>query len=172
MQLAHKFNLPIVVFTASSVSLPGMDTTKPHEAASFTKHLVSQQHFGSPMILVVLNRRNSGEIFGGWFAHKVIAFEQARFLMTIMDQGSHCHVQVGTKILLSYGIIDRVVPELLGGGHHSCSAIAMQLRSALTEMLCELSQLSPEDLRDRRREKIERVSAFSSQERGWGDRLI
>jgi acetyl-CoA carboxylase carboxyl transferase subunit alpha len=151
------------------MSLPRIDATEPHEAASFTKHLVSQQHFGSPMILVVLNRRNSGEIFGGWFAHKVLAFEQARFLMTIMDQGNHCHVQVGTKILLNCGIIDRVVPELLGGVHHSYSAISKQLRSALTAMLCELSQLSPEDLRDRRREKIERVSAFSSQERGWGD---
>ena len=121
---------------------------------------------------MVLNRRNSGEIFGIWFAHKVLAFEQTRFSMTIMDQGNHCHVQMGTKILLRYGIIDRVVPEPFGGVHHSSSAISRQLRSALSAMLYELSQLSPEDLRDRRREKIERVLAFSSKERGWGDQLV
>jgi acetyl-CoA carboxylase alpha subunit len=154
------------------MSLLGMNNTEPHEAATFTKHLVSQQHFESPMILVLLNRWNSGEIFGVWFAHKVLAFEQARFLMTIMDQGIHCHVQVGTKVLLRYGIIDGVVPEMSDGVHPSNSAISKQLRSALRPMLDELSQLSPEDLRDRRREKIERVSAFSSKERGWGDTLV
>ncbi len=55
-------------------------------------------------------------------------------------------------------IIDDVIPEPLGGAHNDHQAAAQQVRKYLKKHLDELKQLSPEELREQRYEKLRGMS--------------
>lgn len=166
MQLASKFRLPIIVFVTSSVSFPGIVRAESHESVDFMQHMFSQWHSKSPIILAALSSWNSGEVFGAWLGHNVLAFEQTRFSMIATCQGEHRHIQVEASYLHRHGVIDTIVSEPPGGVHCRRRAKLKHLKSALSTMLIELCKLSPEKLIKRRKDKIQRLSAIVSKE-GW-----
>lgn len=166
MQLANKFKLPIIVFVTSSGSLPGMGKAEPHESVGITQHLFSQWRSKSSMILAILSRLNSGEVFGAWLGHNVLAFEQTRFSMIATCQGMHRHVQAEASYLHRHGVIDTIVSEPIGGVYCREAAKLKQLRSVLSTMLLELSKLSPEELVARRKDKLQRLSVIAFKECG------
>ena len=52
------------------------------------------------------------------------------------------------------GVVDRIVPEPLGGAHRGRDAAVAALGKALAEELDALATLDPRELRRRRREKF------------------
>jgi acetyl-CoA carboxylase carboxyl transferase subunit alpha len=170
-RLAQKFRHPIVVFAGSPSSLPDVKMTKPDEALRFANHIHSQWHLEVPIILVVLSRKVSGNIFGAWLADKVLAFEETCFSMAMLDQGENHLVRLGARHLLHQGIIDGTISESVCNGHGSPVVMPKprQLRIALDAILEELSCVSPGQLLLRRKEKIERVSALKLEQYGLGE---
>lgn len=164
MQLASKFRLPIIVFVTSSVSFPGIVRAESHESVDFMQHMFSQWHSKSPLILAALSSWNSGEVFGAWLGHNVLAFEQACFSMIVTGQGRHRHIQVEANCLHRHGVIDAIVSKPIGGVYCREAAKLKQLRSVLSTMLLELSKLSPEELVVRRKDKLQRLSVIASKE--------
>ena len=163
-RLARKFNRPIIMFTSSSVSLPGNDITELDEAVGFAKHVISQSHLEVPIIVVALSRRVSGDIFASWLADKILAFENARFSMAIADKWENRLIQVGARSLLHQGIIDKMISVSARGG--AVSRVRMptprQLKIVLGTILDEVCRVSPEELIVRRRGKIEKIMAMMS----------
>lgn len=168
-RLAGKFNRPIIMFASSPASVPGKEMTEPDEALGFAKHVFSQSHLEVPIIVVALSRRVSGDIFGSWLADKVLAFENARFSMAIVDQWENRFIQVGARYLLHQGIIDEMISMPARGG--PASRVRMptpkQLRIVLGTILEEVLLFSPEELIFRRREKIEKIVAMMSAQYGF-----
>ncbi len=164
MGLAQKFNRPVVVFTTSQTSLQDACFAEPHEALGFSNHILSQCHLEVPIILAVLSRWSSGDIFAAWRADKILALEQTQFSMTVLDQEKSIRVQAGAKYLLHQGIIDQTVPGPSGGMYDSQVTMPKpkRLRAALSKMLDEVSHVSPKELMIRRKEKIERISEIAS----------
>jgi len=173
MGLAYKFNRPVVVFTTSQTSLRSACMAEPHEAIRFGNHIFSLCRLEVPIILAVLSRLSSGDIFGAWLADKILALEQTRFSMTILDQEKNIRVQVGAKCLLHQGIIDQTVPLPSGGMYDSQVTMPKpkRLRAALSKMLEEVSHVSPKELMIRRKEKIERISKIASRTFGMETRI-
>jgi acetyl-CoA carboxylase alpha subunit len=164
MGLAHKFNRPVVVFTTSRTSLQGSCIAEPHEALGFSNHILAQCRLEVPIILAVLSRWSSGDIFGAWLPDKILTLEQTRFSMTILDQEKCIRVQVGAKYLLHQGIIDQTVPVTSGRMYDSQVTMPKpkRLRAALSKLLEEVSHVPPKELMIRRKEKIERISEIAS----------
>ena len=52
------------------------------------------------------------------------------------------------------GLVDRVLPEPLGGAHRDMATMATTLQSALREELSRLRGLSPQDLIERRYQRL------------------
>ncbi len=173
-RLARKFNRPIIIFTSSSGSLPGQDMTEPNEMTGFAKHVLSQLNLEVPLIVVVLSRKMSGNIFGAWLADKVLAFENARFSMALVGQWENRLIQVGAQSLLHQGIIDKMISVPVRGGPASRGRMPTpkQLRIALCTILDELFLISPEELIFRRGEKIEKVAAMMSTQDGFLKMLL
>jgi acetyl-CoA carboxylase alpha subunit len=168
-RLARKFNRPIIIFTSSSASLPSQDRTEPDDIIGFAKHVLSQSNLEVPLIFVALSRKMSGDIFGAWRADKVLAFENARFSMVFVGQWGNRLIQVGARSLLYQGIIDKMisVPARDGPSSRGRMPTPKQLRIALGTILDEVFLVSPEELRYRRRERIEKVSAMVSGQYGF-----
>ena len=168
-RLARKFNRPIIMFASSPASVPGKEMTEPEEAVGFAKHVFSQSHLEVPIIVVALSRRVSGDIFGSWLADKVLAFENARFSMAIVDQWENRFIQVGARYLLHQGIIDEMISMPARGG--PALRVRMptpkQLRIVLGTILDEVFLVSPEELIFRRGKKIEKIVAMMSTQYGF-----
>jgi len=63
--------------------------------------------------------------------------------------------------LLEQKIIDRIIPEPLGGAHKKHEDAAQILKEALKEELEQLVKIKPEKLIENRLEKFGRMGAFS-----------
>ncbi|MER3603376.1 MAG: acetyl-CoA carboxylase carboxyl transferase subunit alpha, partial [Thermus sp.] len=62
--------------------------------------------------------------------------------------------------LLAFGVVDRVIPEPLGGAHKDPAATYQALKEALLETLSELIPLSPEALYQDRYLRFRRLGAW------------
>lgn len=164
MGLAHKFNHPIVVFTTSQTSLQGASMTEPQQAHGFSNHILSQSRLEIPIILAVLSRWSSGDIFGAWLADKVLALEQTRFSMTIHAQDNSIPIQVEAAHLFRHSVIDQTVPVSSDGLCNSQVTMPKpkSLNAALSQLLDKVSFASPKELMMQRKEKNKRISKFSS----------
>jgi acetyl-CoA carboxylase carboxyl transferase subunit alpha len=56
--------------------------------------------------------------------------------------------------LKTLGLIDRIVPEPLGGAHRDPQATAQSLRKALAEALKQLREKKPKELVEERLERL------------------
>lgn len=161
MQLAHKFNRPVVVCYAGSTSASGAVFAEPHEARGFPRHVISQWYIEVPVILLVLNRRSAYGIFVTWLADTVFALDRTQFVMPLSDPKQTRCPLVGAGKLFSHGIIDNIIPASLNRARHSQVGMSYRLRNALIRVLEELPHVSPRELMFRRRARLARVEAVA-----------
>jgi acetyl-CoA carboxylase carboxyl transferase subunit alpha len=62
--------------------------------------------------------------------------------------------------LLSQGIVDRIIPEPLGGAHKDHLAIASTLKAVIKEELSALLKIKPEKLVQNRMEKFGKMGLY------------
>jgi len=62
--------------------------------------------------------------------------------------------------LKALGLIDKIVPEPLGGAHRDPQATAQSLRKALAEALKQLQQKKPKELVEERLERLMSYGKF------------
>jgi acetyl-CoA carboxylase carboxyl transferase subunit alpha len=63
-------------------------------------------------------------------------------------------MKVSSADLLRLGVIDRIVPEPVGGAHRDHAAASQALGDALVEELDQLRALSPDERRRKREERF------------------
>jgi acetyl-CoA carboxylase carboxyl transferase subunit alpha len=66
-------------------------------------------------------------------------------------------MRVTAQDQLGLGVIDRIIPEPLGGAHRDPGVMATALRSAIDEELDALSQVSADTLVNRREERFLKI---------------
>jgi len=173
LHLAHKFHRPLVVFTTSQSSLQHACIAEPHDLQGVSNLLLSQCRLEAPIILVVLSRWTSGDIFGTWLADKMLALEGTQFLMTSCDQVTTVPVQVGAQYLVHQGLLDHTVPACLSGTYDTQVTMPQpkQLRAALKKMLEEVLPASSKELTTRRIERLERIETMATRALGLGKQV-
>ena len=62
--------------------------------------------------------------------------------------------------LVELGIVDRVIPEPLGGAHMDTEETCRRVGEAVREALDEIIDLSPDELREQRYQKYRRIGVF------------
>ena len=64
--------------------------------------------------------------------------------------------------LLEHGLIDRVIPEPLGGAHRDPAAMAATLKQVLLDELAELEQLDTASLLEKRYQRLRGYGAYQA----------
>ena len=161
MQLSHKFRKPIVVCFVAPPPSSGTIAAESREDLCLPKHILSQWNLDVPIILVALTTKSSYDIFGVWLADKTIALEQAQFVTTIAGQEKQRRINVRAEELLRGGVIDKTIPASSKSTRHSEAVMPYRLRAVLSQMLDEVSYVSPKELMVHRRAKLARVEAMA-----------
>lgn len=173
MQLAEKFNLPIVCLIDTPGAYPGISAEERGQAAAIAENLMAMSLIAVPIICVVIGEGGSGGALGIGVGDRVAMLEHAYYSVispegcaTILWKSSEhapraaAALKMTARDLLKLGVIDDVIPEPLGAAHRDHREAASLLKTYLIRGLRDLGDIPKTQLLDRRYEKFRRIGAY------------
>jgi acetyl-CoA carboxylase carboxyl transferase subunit alpha len=167
MQLADRFGLPVVSLVDTSGAFPGVQAEERGQAEAIARSTEQCLALGVPMVAAVVGEGGSGGAVAIAAANRVLMFEHAVYsvispegcasiLWRTADKAADAAeaMRVTANDLLSLGVVDRIVPEPLGGAHRDPTEAIAQLKAAVLEELDGLAKLGRDQLLDQRRKKF------------------
>ncbi|MDV3256279.1 MAG: acetyl-CoA carboxylase carboxyltransferase subunit alpha [Sphingomonas sp.] len=167
MQLADRFGLPVVSLVDTSGAFPGVQAEERGQAEAIARSTEQCLALGVPMIAAVVGEGGSGGAVAIAAANRVLMFEHAVYsvispegcasiLWRTADKAADAAeaMRVTASDLQSLGVVDRVVPEPLGGAHRNPPEAIASLKAAIGEELDGLSALGRAELLEQRRRKF------------------
>ena len=161
MQLANRFDVPIVTLVDTPGAYPGLGAEERGQAEAIAVNLREMATFEVPILTVVIGEGGSGGALAIAVADRVLMFEHsvysvispegcASILWRDGKQGAKAAeaLRLAAPDLEALDIVDGVLPEPLGGAHRDPATAAATLKAALIENLDALSGVSgPERVR-------------------------
>lgn len=167
MELADRFRLPVVTLVDTSGAFPGVQAEERGQAEAIARSTETCLALGVPLIAAIVGEGGSGGAVALAAANRVIMFEHAVYsvispegcasiLWRTADKAADAAeaMRVTAQDLVKLGVVDRIVPEPLGGAHRDPAAAIASLAKTIGQELAELSALSSTAVRDARREKF------------------
>ena len=167
MRLADRFGIPVVTLVDTSGAFPGVQAEERGQAEAIARSTEECLALGVPMIAVVVGEGGSGGAIAIAAANRVLMFEHAVYsvispegcasiLWRTADKAPEAAeaMKITAQDQLALGVIDRIVPEPLGGAHRDPDAAIGSLKGAIVEELDGCSNLDANKLREQRRAKF------------------
>jgi acetyl-CoA carboxylase carboxyl transferase subunit alpha len=173
MQLAEKFDRPIITLIDTPGAYPGIDAEERGQAEAIAYNLREMSRLRVPIVSVVIGEGGSGGALGIGVANRVYMLENAYYSVISPESCAAIIYRDATKApeasfalrmtaedLLEIGLIDGIVAEPPGGAHLDPIAAANALRATLHEAMSELAAHSPEDLVKERFAKFRAMGSY------------
>ena len=167
MQLADRFGLPVVSLVDTSGAFPGVQAEERGQAEAIARSTEQCLALGVPLVAAVVGEGGSGGAVAIAAANRVLMFEHAVYsvispegcasiLWRTADKASDAAeaMKVTASDLQALGVIDRIIPEPLGGAQRNPAEAIANLKAAVVEELNGLAKLSRRQLVDQRRSKF------------------
>lgn len=179
MNLAEKFNRPIITFIDTSGAYPGIAAEERGQAEAIARNLRDMSGLNVPVISVVIGEGGSGGALGIGVSNKVLMLENSYYSVIspegcaaiLFRDGSKAKeaaeaMKITAKDLLSLKVIDEVIKEPLGGAHFDPEKTAANIKTALNKNLKEYENMTPLEFANDRYEKFRNMGVFSEPEAG------
>ena len=166
-RLAEKFGIPIITLIDTPGAYPGIGAEERGQSEAIARNLYVMAELETPIIGVIIGEGGSGGALAlgvvdqllmmQYGTYSVISPEGcASILYKSADKASVAaeSLAITADRLKSMGLIDRIIPEPLGGSHRSPELVMETLRLALREELAKLKAKSIKLLLVRRYERL------------------
>jgi acetyl-CoA carboxylase carboxyl transferase subunit alpha len=173
MQLAAKYRRPIFVFIDTPGAYPGVDAEERGQAEAIAHNLREMSRLPVPIVVTITGEGGSGGALAIAVGDRVLMLENSIFSVISPEGCASIMWRDSTKAeiaaealkitapdLLELKLIDGIIPEPEGGAHIDHAAAAKLLDPFLSRTLDELSQLSADQLIDRRYHKFRSMGRF------------
>jgi acetyl-CoA carboxylase carboxyl transferase subunit alpha len=167
MRLADQFGLPVVSLVDTPGAFPGVQAEERGQAEAIARSTEQCLALKVPMVAVIVGEGGSGGAVAIAAANRVLMFEHAIYsvispegcasiLWRTSDKAAEAAeaMKITASDLQALGVVDRIVPEPLGGAHRDPEAAVGALKGAILEELEGCSALGPEELLSQRRAKF------------------
>ena len=167
MEIAEKFALPVFTFVDTPGAYPGLDAEARNQSAAIGRNLYVMASLKTPIIVTVIGEGGSGGALAIAVGDMVLMLQYATYsvispegcasiLWKSADKAPEAAETLGITAnrLKTLGLIDKVVPEPLGGAHRDLQATAATLKKVLAEALRQLQEKKPRDLVEERLERL------------------
>jgi len=170
MELAGRFGLPVVTLVDTSGAFPGIEAEERGQAEAIARSTEACLALPTPLVAAVVGEGGSGGAVALASAERVLMLEHAVYSV-ISPEGCASilwrtaekapqaaeAMKVTAQDLLALGVIDRIVPEPVGGAHRDPEGTAKALGAAIGEELDMLGRKSQAALRKMREERFLRI---------------
>jgi acetyl-CoA carboxylase carboxyl transferase subunit alpha len=167
MELADRFDLPVVSLVDTAGAWPGVDAEERGQAEAIARATDVSLSLGTPNVAVVVGEGGSGGALAIAACNKVLMLEHSIYTVASPEaaasilwrdssraQDAATSMKITAQDLLRFGIIDAIVPEPIGGAHRDPQAAVEATGRAVAGALDQLSNMSREELRDARADKF------------------
>lgn len=167
MRLAEKFQIPILTFIDTPGAYPGIGAEERGQSEAIARNLYVMSELRTPIVCTVIGEGGSGGALAigvgdralilQYSTYSVISPEGcASILWKSADKAPQAAETLGitAERLLSLELVDKVIPEPLGGAHRDWDGMYTQLRKALAETLSEVRNQPLDALLSKRYERL------------------
>ncbi|EKT58252.1 acetyl-CoA carboxylase carboxyl transferase subunit alpha [Providencia burhodogranariea] len=167
MELAERFNLPIITFIDTPGAYPGVGAEERGQSEAIARNLREMSRLSVPVICTVIGEGGSGGALAIGVGDKVNMLQYSTYsvispegcasiLWKSADKAPLAAEAMGITAprLKELKLIDNVVSEPLGGAHRNYDQIAESLKARIKEDLDELIELDDEALKNRRYQRL------------------
>jgi acetyl-CoA carboxylase carboxyl transferase subunit alpha len=167
MELADRFELPVISLVDTAGAFPGIDAEERGQAEAIARSTEASLALGVPNVAVIVGEGGSGGAVAIASCNKVLMLEHAIYTVASpeasasilwRDAGRAEDAATGMKItaqdLLRFGIIDGIVPEPPGGAHRDPERVIAATGEAVSGALAALGNMSREQVKSARAEKF------------------
>lgn len=173
MKLAAKFKRPIITMLDTPGAYPGLEAEERGQAEAIARNLFEMSHLPTPMIVTIIGEGASGGALGIGMGDRVLMMENCWFSVIAPESCSSIlwrsweykeqaaeALKLTAQDLSEQGIIDRIVPEPLGGAHRDYTQASSILKDILLEEIKKLKKISPEKLIEKRIDKYSKMGEW------------
>jgi len=172
-QLGAKFGMPIISLVDTPGAYPGIGAEERGQSEAIARNIREFSVLPVPIVVLIIGEGASGGAIAIAVGDHILMQENA-FYSVISPEGcasilwrdasKACDAAEALKLtasdLLKFGIIDRIVPEPLGGAHRNLKEAAELLKAAIVESLESVERYSPSEMMRTRWEKFYRMGVF------------
>lgn len=174
MKLAEKFDVPVITMLDTPGAYPGIEAEERGQAEAIARNLFEMAKLQVPIIIVIIGEGASGGALGIGVGDRVLMLQNTWYSVISPESCSSIlwrswdykeqaaeALRLTAEDLLEQGIIDRIIPEPLGGAHKDYKKMAATLKDVLKEELANLLKLKPEKLVQNRLDKFGKMGVYT-----------
>ena len=167
MTLAEKFSLPVFTFVDTPGAYPGIDAEERGQSEAIGRNLFEMAQLKTPVVVTIIGEGGSGGALAIAIGDIVMMMQYATYsvispegcasiLWKSAEKAPEAAESLGITAsrLKTMGLIDRVIPEPLGGAHRDPQTAGVALKKALVEALRQLQEKKPKQLVEERLERL------------------
>ncbi|GMU85951.1 MAG: acetyl-coenzyme A carboxylase carboxyl transferase subunit alpha [Ignavibacteriales bacterium] len=173
MKLAEKFNKPVITMLDTPGAFPGLEAEERGQAEAIARNLFEMARLKVPIIVVIIGEGASGGALGIGVGDRILMLENCWYSVISPESCSSIlwrswdykeqaaeALKLTAPDLIEQKVIDRIVPEPLGGAHKNHEEAASLLKKVLIEELNQLIKIKPDRLVENRIEKFANMGAY------------
>ena len=170
MELADKFNIPIISFIDTPGAYPGVGAEERGQAQAIAKSIECCMKLRVPTLSVIIGEGGSGGAIALASSSKIIMLENAIYSV-ISPEGCATilwrdpkkmldaakAMKLSAKDLLELKVIDEIIPEPLGGAHRDRNLILNNVKDSILKNLSTFQEMSSNEILDQRKNKFLKI---------------
>jgi acetyl-CoA carboxylase carboxyl transferase subunit alpha len=173
MKMAERFQLPIVCLIDTPGASPGLEAEERGQGEAIARNLYEMSVFKVPIVCIIIGEGASGGALGIGVGDRVLMMENTWYSVISPESCSSIlwrswehkekaaeALKLTAKDMLQNKLIDRVIPEPLGGAHMDIAATYDIFKQHLVEELGKLVDVDPDKLVQTRIEKFSLMGDF------------
>ena len=174
MKLAEKFDKPVITMLDTPGAYPGLEAEERGQAEAIARNLFEMSRLRVPIIVCIIGEGASGGALGIGVGDRILMFENCWYSVISPESCSSIlwrswdykeqaaeALKLTATDLLEQKIVDRIIPEPLGGAHNNPKMAADNLKAALLEELAELVKIKKDKLVQSRIDKFGSMGPYT-----------
>jgi acetyl-CoA carboxylase carboxyl transferase subunit alpha len=173
MKMAEKFNRPVITLIDTPGAYPGLEAEERGQGEAIARNLFEMVNLKVPVICVIIGEGASGGALGIGIGDKVVMLENTWYTVISPESCSSIlwrswnfkekaaeELKLTSEDMSSFGLVDGVLPEPVGGAHARPDEMAETLKAYLVKALAELNKKDPEQRITERIEKFSKMGFY------------
>ena len=173
MDLADKFNLPVITFIDTPGAYPGKGAEERGQAEAIASSIAKCMQIKVPLISIIIGEGGSGGAVALASSNKIIMLEHSIYSVispegcaSILWKNSDKMKEAAEALKLTagdltkLGIVDEIISEPIGGAHRNINEIILKVGKSLERSLKKFHKITPDQILEERRKKFLDVGKF------------
>ncbi len=167
MDMADKFNLPVITLVDTAGAYPGIGAEERGQAEAIARSTDKCLELGVPIIAVVIGEGGSGGAVAIATANRILMLEHSIYTVaspeaaaSILWRDSTKAIDAATNMKITaqdldtLGVIDVIIREPVGGAHRDRTLAIQTAGDAISKALAEFDGKSPAEIRRLRHDRF------------------